>query len=145
MCRSTPLTESHGTECRGGREAHGVPSAVSERATLGLHMCDDKCRAKGASSSSKLRLRKEARDEQPMRPAQTKDRTRNEIAPLEGGDGDVSMSSGAQDVMDQDRTGDDGEDIQAQDALGQGARNSGDVVEGHLGPHRAEQTKTHET
>ena len=72
-----------------------------------------------------------------MRPAKTKDRNRHQIAPLEVFDSDVSLRSSAQDIKDQKRTGDDGEDVQAQDARSEQARNPSVVRQGHLGPPRA--------
>ena len=56
------------------------------------------------------------------RPAQTKDRNRHEIAPLEFVDSDVRTRSGAQDVMDFDRIGNDGGYVQAQDAVAKNER-----------------------
>ena len=48
----------------------------------------------------------QARDEpKPIRPTKTKDRNRNRIAALECVDSDVSMSSSAQDMEDQERPG----------------------------------------
>ena len=49
--------------------------------------------------------------QRPMRPAKTRDRNGNQIAPLEGIDSDARMSSSAQDTEDQKRTGDDREEM----------------------------------
>ena len=58
------------------------------------------------------------RTEKPIGPALTKDRNDNEIDPLEGIDSDVRMGSSSRDATDRDRIGNDGEDVQAQDAMG---------------------------
>ena len=52
------------------------------------------------------------------RPEKTKDRTRNQSTPLEGIHSDVSISSSAQDMEDQERLEVDGKVLQAQDAMG---------------------------
>ena len=46
------------------------------------------------------------------------------------------MSSSAQDMKDQKRTGDDDEDVQARDTMVRRARNPSDVKQGHLGPEK---------
>ena len=73
----------------------------------------------------------EARHEQnPLRSARTKDRNRDQVAPLEGIDSDVTMGR-AQDGVEQASIGDNEEDIQAQD-VGQEARDPSDVRQGYL-------------